>query len=211
LNSFEDVATDPPPVTGPRMKLLRRLVPALAIPAMLLAGRAFVIEPAGFRTRDEVVVVPGWPGSCDGLRIGVLADLHVGSPYKGLNHLERIVARVNAVRPDLVLLPGDFVIQGVLGGTFVPPEDAAEVLSELDAPAGVFAVLGNHDWWLDHERVARAFIDHGIGVLEDASTSIRTGETLGSRRPSTLHSKGLTQSTPARRMSGILRLATVSP
>ncbi len=161
---------------SPRRKLLRRVIPAALIFGVLLAGWALVIEPAGFRTRDEVVLVPTWPLPCDGLRIAVLADLHVGSPYKGLATLEDIVSKVNAVGPDLVLLPGDFVIQGVLGGTFVPPEDAARVLSRLDAPAGVFAVLGNHDWWFDRQRVESAFVDHGIRVLEDASEAIRSGD-----------------------------------
>jgi predicted MPP superfamily phosphohydrolase len=48
------------------------------------------------------------------------------------------------------------VIQGVLGGRFVPPEQIAIELARLRAPAGVVAVLGNHDGWFDHERVRHA-------------------------------------------------------
>ncbi|GAB2897782.1 metallophosphoesterase [Microbulbifer echini] len=113
-----------------------------------------------------------WPKACSGVRVAVLADLHVGSPYKGIESLRKLVRQVNASRPDLVLLPGDFVIQGVLGGSFVTPEQAAEVLAGLKAPMGVFAVLGNHDWWLDPQRVERALSGRGIRVLEDASTEV---------------------------------------
>jgi len=52
----------------------------------------------------------------------VLADLHVGSPF------------TNSLKPDLIVIPGDFVIHGVRGGTFVAPEDAAAVLARLTAP-----------------------------------------------------------------------------
>lgn len=151
----------------PRRYKVFSLVVLLALPIW-----AFFIEPSSLRFHHEKLVVPSWPESCNGTTIAVLADLHVGSPYKGLSSLRKLVERVNANKPDLILLPGDFVIQGVVGGSFVSPEDAAKVLGSLTAPMGVYAVLGNHDWWLGATRVARALSDNGIGVLEDASTLI---------------------------------------
>jgi predicted MPP superfamily phosphohydrolase len=102
----------------------------------------------------------------------VLADLHVGSPHKGLDSLQDLVERTINAKPDLILLPGDFVIQGVVGGKFVTPEAAAKVLADLRAPMGVFAVLGNHDWWLDAKRVEQALAQNNITVLEDKSLKI---------------------------------------
>lgn len=136
---------------------------------------AFRLEPAGFRIREVRIVVSDWPPLCDGLRIAVLADLHVGSSYKGLRSLRRLVRDVNAAAPELILLPGDLVIQGVVGGTFFEPEALAAVRAELRAPLGVFAVLGNHDRWLDAERVEGAPVAQGIPVLEDASRLIGAG------------------------------------
>jgi len=107
--------------------------------------------------------------------VAILADLHVGSPYKGIDSLQGLVDKVNASLPDLILLPGDFIIQGVAGGSFVAPEEVAEVLEGLKAPMGVFAVLGNHDWWLDAKRVEKAFTDRGITVLEDRSAKLNSG------------------------------------
>ena len=117
-----------------------------------------------------------WPPECDGLRVAVLADLHVGSPFNGVDNLERIVAATQAAKPDLILLAGDYVIHGVLGGSYVPPETAAKRLDALAAPAGVFAVLGNHDWWLGAEEVASALEAVSIPVLEDQAREVVFGK-----------------------------------
>jgi predicted MPP superfamily phosphohydrolase len=149
-----------------------KIIIGLLCIASSLAIWAFIIEPAGFRINEERISVYKWPVQCNGKRIAILADLHVGSPHKGLNSLRDLVKRVNAAKPDLVLLPGDFVIQGVVGGSFVSPEDAGEVLGKLKAPMGVFAVLGNHDWWLSAKRVGKALSDNEITMLPDTSQRI---------------------------------------
>ena len=136
---------------------------------------AFWFEPASLRVVSTSLQVSRWPATCRDLRVVVLTDLHVGSPYIGIDKLKAIVARANAQKPDLVLLPGDFVIQGVAGGHFVPPESAAIVLAALHAPMGVYAVLGNHDHWLSAARVQAALESNGIPVLEDRSVRIRRG------------------------------------
>ncbi|WP_445354104.1 metallophosphoesterase [Microbulbifer sp. EKSA008] len=143
---------------------------------LLLAVWAFIVEPASFRINEDDIVVDAWPKECNGLRVAILADLHVGSPYKGRKSLQNLVEAVNKSQPDLILLPGDFVIQGVVGGKFVRPEDAAGILKELKAPMGVFAVLGNHDWWLDAARVEQSLESQGISVLEDKSVSLVSSE-----------------------------------
>jgi predicted MPP superfamily phosphohydrolase len=54
----------------------------------------------------------------------------------------------------------------------VEPEPTAAALRELRAPLGVFAVLGNHDWWYDGARVGRALEGAGIRVLEDSAIPV---------------------------------------
>lgn len=137
-----------------------------------LGCKAFWLEPSSIQVSEHQIEVPNWPAECSGLRIAILADLHVGSPFNGLDNLKKIVKRTQQAKPDLILLPGDFVIQGVLGGTFVPPEAAAEVISTLKADLGVYAVMGNHDWWLDPDRVYNALTSEGITVLEDTATKL---------------------------------------
>jgi uncharacterized protein len=140
-----------------------------------LAVWSLALEPASLTTRHYRLSIPHWHADLTGLRIAVLADLHVGSPFNGIPKLHEIVAITNELKPDLILIPGDFVIQGVIGGGLVPPEDSAAVLANLTAPLGVWACLGNHDWWLDAKRVRSALESQGIPVLEDKAVPIKRG------------------------------------
>ena len=157
------------------MKLRTKILIGLALVGTLLATWAFLIEPGSFRINEERISVPKWPAACNGKRIAVLADLHVGSPHKGIDSLRDLVKKVNMAKPDLILMPGDFVIQGVVGGSYVTPEAAGKVLGQLTAPMGVFAVLGNHGWWFDAKRVGLALSQNNITMLEDASQKLTAG------------------------------------
>jgi hypothetical protein len=140
-----------------------------------LGSWAFWLEPASLYNEDHTLRLPRWPRECDGLRVAVLADTHTGSPHNGIEKLEEVVRLIRAARPDVVLLAGDYVIHGVLGGDFVSPERSAEVLARLDAPLGVHAVLGNHDYWLGAASVRRALEAVGIAVYDDASVRLSKG------------------------------------
>lgn len=153
-------------------KLLRAAFLVAAATAVGLGTWAFVLEPSSLAAKHYALPLPGWPAELDGLKVAVLADLHVGSPYVGIDKLERIVQATNELKPDLVLIPGDLVIDGVLGGRFVSPEDTAAVLARLSAPLGVWATLGNHDWWLGAQRVQSALETRGIRVLEDEAARL---------------------------------------
>lgn len=80
------------------------------------------------------------------LTIAVISDLHVCRPWTPLDLVRQIVAMVNRLKPDLVLLPGDFIADRNLPALRVPAGQIVAVLSDLTAPLGVAAVLGNHDW-----------------------------------------------------------------
>ncbi|WP_072376111.1 metallophosphoesterase [Hyphomicrobium sp. NDB2Meth4] len=93
---------------------------------------------------------PGWPTGL-ALKLVVLTDLHACRPWMDVERIEGIVAQVNAMKPDCVLLLGDFVAGHRLSryGAPVPHREWAGALGALKAPLGVHAVLGNHDWWED--------------------------------------------------------------
>ena len=152
--------------------MVRRSILVLSVLILFLAGRACWWEPSSLIIQEEELRLP-WPAPA-GPRIAVLSDLHVGSPFNGLDNLRATVERTNAAQPDIICLLGDYVIQGVVGGSFVTPEEIAPVLADLKAPGGVFAVLGNHDAWLDHARVLKALTGNGIRVIEDTSVSTQT-------------------------------------
>lgn len=141
-----------------------------------LGAWAFWLEPASLEVKEHTLEIPRWPRALDGLRIAVLADLHVGSPFNGVAKLKKIVASTNEAKPDLIVIPGDLMIQGVFGGTQVPPEEIASHLALLKAPLGTFATLGNHDWQFDEKRVRASLEQHGITVLEDRNVEINRGK-----------------------------------
>ena len=151
----------------------RKFVGVASLCVVNLALWGFWLEPASLRNENYEIHLPDWPAACDGIRVAVLADLHVGSPFNGLDKLHRIVDLTLKARPDLILLAGDYGISGIIGGTKVSPEEIADGLRPLFAPLGVFAVLGNHDWWTGAARIQRALESVGIPVLEDSSALLK--------------------------------------
>src|SRR5262245_35882608 len=137
-----------------------------------LALWAFVIDPSRLVLRETRITLPSWPANFKWLRIAVISDLHAGSPFITLDKIHQIVEMTNAARPDLILLPGDFVIQGVLGGRPMEPEVIAPALKGLRARFGVVATLGNHDWWYNARRVKKSLANAGITVLENDAAMI---------------------------------------
>ena len=137
---------------------------------------AFGIEPL-YRlvVTRYAPVLPRWtPGLS--LRVAVLADFHVGEPYMPLDRIAEIVDATNALKPDLILMLGDYPAGPSVTHRKVPLTDFARVVAPLKAPLGVYSILGNHDWWDDHDaqmRLAgpvaarRALEDVGIPVMEN--------------------------------------------
>jgi uncharacterized protein len=154
---------------GATAKMRRRLLVGGLLSFAALSLWAFWWEPASLRIIEQCVEVPKFQTP---LRVAILTDLHVGSPFNGLSRLDEIVRRTASAEPDLVFILGDLVIQGVLGGSFVPPEDIARTLGELRRRTLVFAVLGNHDNWLAPNRVKNALIGARIEVLEDRAVKV---------------------------------------
>ncbi|MBX5484710.1 MAG: metallophosphoesterase [Myxococcaceae bacterium] len=115
------------------------------------------------------VVSPRIHRTVDGVRIGHLTDIHVrvGVPPR---RLHRAIELLNALRPDLVVLTGDYVCFSSR-----PLPGLAAALKALTVPA--FATLGNHDHWSGAAKVARALESAGIDVLtnEHRTLQIRGG------------------------------------
>lgn len=94
----------------------------------------------------------------------MLADPHAGGSYVDAERIELIIDRTNALRPDVVLLLGDYGASHLEGGTHRSAMRAlATALGRIEAPLGLVAVLGNHDWWDD--PVAQAS-GHGPVIAE---------------------------------------------
>lgn len=121
---------------------------------------------------------PAWPAGCNGLKVAILSDLHVGDfhmhPWRR-QYIERSLAET---KPDLVLIPGDFVAH-VMGGRTLPLGEIADVLQDWPTIAPVVAVLGNHDYSDQPPHTGIPALErHGIEVLNNESlkVSLRNGQ-----------------------------------
>ena len=114
-------------------------------------------------TRD--VLVRGLPPALDGLRIGMITDVH-HSAVVPAEDVTRAVMLLKEAAPDIVVLGGDYI--SFLDRAYASP--VAELLAPLaDAPQGSFAVLGNHD---DEREMPAALSSRGFTVLKDQRTSL---------------------------------------
>ena len=136
---------------------------------------AFAIEPR-YRlvTTTYRFTPPRWPKLTKPLRIAALADLHACDPWMPLARIEEIARVTNALKPDLIVLLGDYV-SGIhrFKTTEIEIGDWARALSKLEAPLGTFAVLGNHDWWENPEGVRQGLVSNGIPVLENEARKLK--------------------------------------
>jgi len=154
----------------------KRILIALGITLTLIVGCliwGFFIEPNRLVLHEQTIQIENWPQEFSGLRIAVIGDIHTGGPFIDERKLKRIVELTNQQNPDLIVLLGDYMSSNSWHGHRVEPEVTAAGLKDLRASLGVYAVLGNHDWWYNGEKVRRAFEQNGIRVLEDEVAEIK--------------------------------------
>jgi hypothetical protein len=156
-----------------RLRLLRLSAGGV----LALAGAGLVV---GFiqarlppRFRRLSVPVDGLPPALEGLVIAHISDLHLGGT-RSRGELARLVARVNAERPEMVALTGDIADgrAGHMAGTVSP-------LADLHPPLGVNFASGNHEYYWDHAGWMELLPRLGLTVLDNAHTVLeRNGESI---------------------------------
>lgn len=105
----------------------------------------------------------------DSLRIAMASDMHFGT-LSGKSHLNRLVAKINGLQPDLILFPGDIIDDDPL--PFLKKK-MGEQLKQLHAPLGIYGVLGNHEYY---GKMIPTFLKEmnriGIHILMDEKVTI---------------------------------------
>ncbi|MHB1001213.1 MAG: metallophosphoesterase [Armatimonadota bacterium] len=152
-----------------RRKKFRRYIFSLIIFAMGFILYAVVIEPQMLRVTHQDVYIRNLPQEFDGFTIAQATDLHVAIWVKPA-HIRGMVDKMINLHSDMIVLTGDYVS---MSAKYAQP--AADELSRLDAPYGIYAVLGNHDYWTDSERVASALKSADIDVMFNENREIRKG------------------------------------
>lgn len=146
--------------------------------AIGLAGYAGGIEPH-FRlaTTAYDLALPRWPSARPPLRIAVVADLHAQDPWMPIDRIRRIVGAANRAGADLIVVLGDIASSINRYGTRpLPASDWSPALAALQAPLGVHAVLGNHDWWYDVDDVRDGIRAAGMTLHENDAVKIEAGD-----------------------------------
>jgi predicted MPP superfamily phosphohydrolase len=106
------------------------------------------------------VKLPHWPKEFSGLSIVQLSDIHYGK-YMNLDYLQILVEAAKKLKPDIFALTGDFI-------SFRKHAPAMKGLFKgLKAPLGVYALLGNHDYWSDPEGLRKILERDGVRVLRN--------------------------------------------
>ncbi len=160
----------PPAVIGNygAAKSVTGLVLAAVITVVVAAGHFNALHP---RIREIDLTVRKKTTGADTLRIVAASDIHLGTII-GRKRLQSIVDRINSLRPDVVLLPGDIVDED-LGP--VIRENLGETLRKIISPRGVFAVTGNHEYIGGAERACAYLAEHGITMLRDSVARLEGG------------------------------------
>ena len=143
----------------------------LTILACLIWG--FFIEPNRLVVHQATIQIDNWPKELSGLRVMMIGDIHAGGSFINDKKLQKIVELTNQQNPDLIVLLGDYMSPNSWHSRRVEPEVTAAAMKNLHAPLGVYAILGNHDWWYNGNKVRRAFEDAGIPVLEDEVAEVK--------------------------------------
>lgn len=128
-----------------------------------------LVEARTLRVTHDVVTSPNVPPAFDGARLVFVSDVHAG-PYFGKGRMRNLVERVNQLRPDVLVLGGDYV-----GGRANGKQVFYPAVGAFDSRLGTVAVLGNHDTWEGKAESIKGLQDAGITVLMNSSARVRSG------------------------------------
>jgi uncharacterized protein len=142
-------------------------------------GYGYLLEPNQFKVETVRLQLPRLSRKFSGLRLAQISDIHIGGWMNG-ERFQRVADLVIAEKPDLLLITGDFVIgheANAISQQMV--QDLTLVLSRLADSFPTFAVLGNHDYWTDAERVRHILSSSGVTDLTNTIFSLtRDNENL---------------------------------
>ncbi len=132
----------------------------LSAAVMLLISSCATFSSSGVgRVKEYTVDSEQLPPAFDGFRIAFVSDLHYPSLFSK-KRLTKLVARIGRENPDILLLGGDYVTDNDSVGSLF------SALSAVDAPYGIYAVLGNHEKGNGH-IVSASMAANGIRLIND--------------------------------------------
>lgn len=145
----------------------RRWALLIGLLVLILIGRGLWNASAEPIVRSAAVQVADWPEGAPPMRILLVSDTHVAVPDMPPERLAAIMRRFNKLKPDLILLAGDFHSGKTLSTRHYSAAELTAPFAEAKAKYGVIAVLGNHDYWFQPEPIAKGMKAAGVTVLRN--------------------------------------------
>jgi predicted MPP superfamily phosphohydrolase len=156
------------PSSANRRQFLQQTAVLVRATPFVAAGYGLLYERQDVEVVRQRVRLARLPKSFDGFRIAQLSDIHIG-PFTTADYIHRCVAITNGLKPDLIVLTGDYIAWDLGAET-----EVVRVLAGLRAPQGVFGCQGNHEEESNTEdHVAGLFAEQGIHVLRQQRVPIQ--------------------------------------
>ena len=150
---------------------IRRNLLFLLIAGLALLGWMYWTAVDDPVVRATEVGLADWPAGEAPVRAVLISDIHVAGPDMPPERLARIVAQIDALNPDIVLIAGDLVGDKDTGTRTYAMADIVAPLGRLRPRLGVVAVLGNHDHWRNAAEARAALEAIGIRVLDNQAAN----------------------------------------
>jgi uncharacterized protein len=151
-------------VSLPMKKLLKNLLKILTIgfiATFFLVAYVRKVEPVWIEVVQVPLTLPHLAPALEGYRIVQITDIH-SDGWMDADRITQITQQVNAQKPDLIALTGDYVTKNA--EKYSP---ALKSLSALSAPDGVVAILGNHDEGTNPQLITEVLTNSNIQVLKN--------------------------------------------
>jgi len=139
----------------------------LALASVLLCAKAWSDTMGDPQVMRAQIALNGMAADASPITAVLLADIHVAGPDMPPSRLEKIVAQVNALGPDIVLIAGDLVSEKRTATHVYTAAEIVAPLGQLRAPLGVVVVPGNHDHWFDWPGLSAELTRHSIHILQN--------------------------------------------
>jgi len=138
---------------------------------IVVAGRINAVNP---RVREISIDLPKKVNDGNDITIAMASDIHLGAVV-GQKQLRKMIRMIDDINPDLILFAGDVIDEDP--GSLIK-KDLGKCLEELQAPMGVYAITGNHEYIGGVTKAVEYLESHNITILRDSVLTLPNGITI---------------------------------
>jgi len=162
-----DISRDEVP-SPDRRHFLKGAAAIVPVAALTSASSGIAHAFTDCRVYEKEIALPNLPENLVGFRILHLSDIHIGY-YTWLEDVEELLERAREFKPDIILATGDLSDRVDVYG------DLLNLLDQFKAPLGVFACVGNHEYFRGFDRIRRIFDLSPVTFLLNQGVNLKVG------------------------------------